>query len=52
MKRDPRYKEFVEAMRILGEMPMYMNKQETEMFEKNGDTVMRRLLNEEDGPAR
>ena len=51
MKRDPLFKEFVEAMRALGEMPMYMNKQEAEMFEKNSDTVIRKLLADYDGPS-
>ena len=51
MKRDPLFKEFIEAMRALGEMPMYMDEQEVALFAKKSSSVIKKLLDEEDGLA-
>jgi hypothetical protein len=50
IKRDPDFKEFVEAMRALGEMPMYMDKQGVAAFEHKSNQVIHQLLNNEESP--
>lgn len=51
MKKDPLFKEFIEAMRALGEMPMYMDKQEVVLFEQRSSSLIKKLLDEDDGLA-
>lgn len=51
MKRDPLFREFVEAMGALGEMPMYMDKVEVAAREQKTNDVIQQLLNREDGLA-
>lgn len=49
MKSDPLFKEFVLAMRALGETPMYLDKQAVAAREEQSSAIMRKLLDESDG---
>ena len=51
MKRDPMFKEFVLAMNALGEMPMYMTKEELDVREALVHKVMLQILDEDAGPS-
>lgn len=49
MARDPLFKKFVLAMNALGEMPMYMTREEAAVRETQCDQVMRQMMDAEDG---
>ena len=49
MARDPQFKQFVMAMRALGEMPMYMTREEAAVREQQCEQVMRQMMDAEDG---
>ena len=48
MKREPLFKEFVEAMRALGDMPMYMDKPTAAAREVQSNAIMHKLLDAPD----
>ena len=50
MAREPMFKEFVEAMRSLGEMPMYMTRADVSELEQRTNTIIHQLLNESHAP--
>lgn len=49
MKRDPQFKQFVEAMRALGDTPMYMDKAQAAVREAQSNAIIHRLLDQDDG---
>lgn len=51
MKSDPLFRKFRDAMLVLGEMPLYMDKDEVAAREEISHRVIRQLLAEEDGPS-